>query len=316
MPKGDVEFQSYGTTCRGFFQTPEDADPPYPTVVLGGGWTYVKEIVLPDYADAITDRGVACLGFDYRNFGDSDVYEQEQHLSAWGQIEDYMAALTYAEGRDDVDEHRLGVFGISYSGGHALILSGIEPRAKAVVSVVPVVDGYDNMKRMHTQDRFYDLMESVVEDRRNRVDGHSERMPFGKDPDIDWEEADPLECGVWPLEIIHETFMNYKESSAPNHKHWNTVWSLDQLLQYNVMPYCKRNYDTPIKMVITEKGESCPVDHQLEAFNELQTPEKELSVVPADHHSIYYDKSLLEVASAEAADFFSQELIEKIPTAD
>jgi hypothetical protein len=221
-----------------------------------------------------------------------------------------MAAITAAEKREDVDENRIGVFGISYSGGHSIILSAIEPRAQCAVSVVPVIDGYDNMKRMHTQDRFYDLMDSVVEDRRNRVDGHSESMPFGKDPDLNWEDADPIECGVWPLEIVYETFMGYKEDSAPNHKHWNTIWSLDQLLQYNVMPYCKRNYDTPIKMVITEKGESCPVDHQLEAFNEIQTPKKDLSVVPADHHSIYYDRSLLEIASDESADFYYEELVE------
>lgn len=310
MPTEDVEFPSYGTTCRGFFQTPEDAEPPYPTVVLAGGWTYVKEIVLPDYADAISEEGVACLAFDYRNFGDSDVYEQEQHLSAWGQIEDYMAAISYAETREDVDEERLGVFGISYSGGHSLILSGIEPRIKCAVSVVPVVDGYDNMKRMHTMDRFYDLMDTVVQDRRDRVDGESGRMPFGKDPGVDWEEADPAECGVWPLEIIYDTFMDYKNSTAPNHEHWNTVWSLDQLIQYNVMPYVKRNYDTPTKMVITEKGESCPVDHQLEAFNALQTPKKDLAVVPADHHSIYYDKGLLEIASEESAEFYREELVE------
>ena len=38
-----------------------------------------------------------------------------------------------------------------------LILAATEPRIKAVVSVVPVVDGYANMKRVHGEVRFRDL---------------------------------------------------------------------------------------------------------------------------------------------------------------
>ena len=312
MSKEDIEFQSYGATCKGFFQTPEEGEPPYPTAVLGGGWTYVKELVLPDYAEEILDQGIACLSFDYRNTGDSEIVDQEQQLDPWKQIEDYQSAISYAEQREDVDEHRIGVFGISYSGGHSLILSGIEPRLKCCVSVVPLIDGYDNMKRMHTQDRFYDLLDAIVQDRRDRVDGESGTMPFGKDPEVNWEDSTPLEVGAWPLEIIYETFTNYRDTIAPNHKHWQTIKSVDEVMNYTVYPYVKRNYNTPIRMIITEKGESCPVDHQMKAFNMIQTAKKDVTVVPADHHSIYYDRSLLDVAADQSAEWFAKHLKEPI----
>lgn len=71
----------------------------------------------------------------------------------------YRNALTYVESRDDVDSNRLGVFGISYSGGHVLILAAIDSRVKAAVSVVPVVDGHANMKRVHVGDPVLRLSE-------------------------------------------------------------------------------------------------------------------------------------------------------------
>jgi dienelactone hydrolase len=56
------------------------------------------------------------------------------------QIRDYQSALSYLERREDVDENRLGAWGISYSGGHVLILAATDPRVKAVVSQIPVVE--------------------------------------------------------------------------------------------------------------------------------------------------------------------------------
>ena len=39
-----------------------------------------------------------------------------------------------------LDADRIGVWGISYSGGHALILAAIDPRVKTIVSQIPVID--------------------------------------------------------------------------------------------------------------------------------------------------------------------------------
>ena len=68
-----VEFLSKGDTVRGTLFRPDDApDGPLPTVVMAGGWCYVKEIVLPHVARIVNLAGVQCLGFDYRGFGESE----------------------------------------------------------------------------------------------------------------------------------------------------------------------------------------------------------------------------------------------------
>jgi uncharacterized protein len=139
MRRIDIEFASEGTTCRGWLFVP-DGEGPFPAVALAGGWCYVRELVMPYYARAFAEAGLASLVFDYRNLGVSDG-EPRQHLDPWGQIRDYRNALSFLERRGDIDADRLAVWGISYSGGHALILGATDPRVKCLVSQIPVVDG-------------------------------------------------------------------------------------------------------------------------------------------------------------------------------
>ena len=139
MRSTEVEFRSDGVTVRGDLLLP-DGDGPHPVVVMAGGWCYVKELRQPQYAQEFVERGFAALIFDYRTIGASDG-EPRQHLDPWAQIEDYRNAISYLETRPDIDADRIGVWGISYSGGHVLILGAIDPRVKVIVSNVPVIDG-------------------------------------------------------------------------------------------------------------------------------------------------------------------------------
>ena len=127
--------------------------------------------------------GCAALVFDYRNFGESDGTPR-QHLDPWRQIEDYQNAISYAETLDVVDKDRIGVWGISYSGGHALVVGATDPRVKAIVSTIPVVDGWETMQRVHGGLGFRRLRETVLADRRSRfTTGEHGRVPMSsKDP--------------------------------------------------------------------------------------------------------------------------------------
>ena len=79
MPREDITFQSDGLKLVGHFYTPENVDPPYPTVVMGGGWCYVKELIQPEYAEHFVQQGIAALTFDYRNLGESEG-KPRQHI--------------------------------------------------------------------------------------------------------------------------------------------------------------------------------------------------------------------------------------------
>ena len=156
MPE-KVEFESCGITIRADLYVPEGQGP-FPIVVMAGGWCYVKELVQPEYAKVFAGAGIAALVFDYRNFGDSDGLPR-QHLDPWAQIEDYRNAISYAETLPNVRRDRIGIWGISYSGGHVLVVGATDPRVRCIVSNIPVVDGYLTMKQVHSALAFRDLQQ-------------------------------------------------------------------------------------------------------------------------------------------------------------
>lgn len=104
----DIEFNSNGELCRGWLLTPDEGEGPFPTIVMAGGWCYVKEIVMPEYAKFLLEEGCAVLLFDYRNFGSSEG-KIRQHLDPWAQIDDYRNAISFAERLPEVDAERIGV---------------------------------------------------------------------------------------------------------------------------------------------------------------------------------------------------------------
>jgi len=300
MPE-DLQFVSEDTTVRGHLYLPA-GEGPFPLVVMAGGWCYVKELVQPTYARAFVDRGCAALVFDYRNFGDSGGTPR-QHLDPWRQIEDYKNAISYAETLDVVDADRIGVWGISYSGGHALVVGATDPRVKAIVSTIPVVDGWQTMQRVHGGLGFRRLRETVLADRRSRfTTGEHGRIPMSsKDP--------AAEVCVWPFPEVTSGFEGLKATDAPNHEHWNTAQSVELLWNYTVFPYVRRILDIPTLMIVAENDDITSWDLEIEAFHGIPTTKKELFVMNDTSHMVLYtNKSHLELAAEQGARFFGEHL--------
>lgn len=300
----DVEFKSKGDTCRGWLYIPDKGKAPFPTVVMAGGWCYVREIVMPNYADFFVKEGFAVLIFDYRNFGASDG-KLRQHLDPWWQIEDYRNAITFAETLPEVDKERIAVWGISYSGGHALIVGALDPRVKCIVSTIPVVDGYVNMKRSHGERKFLRLLEVVMEDRRKRFENEDSRGYMAMSSPKPDEEL----C-VWPYPDAYSAFMEYKKTVAPLHEHRNTIESLELLLTYTVFPYVTRIVNTPTMMVVAEGDDITLWDLEIEAYRQIPSQQKRLFVIPqTTHMTLYKDMSRLEIVATEEAKFLVDYLI-------
>jgi fermentation-respiration switch protein FrsA (DUF1100 family) len=302
MNAEEVSFKCNGVVVRGDLYLP-DGPGPHPTVVMAGGWCYVKELRQPDYATAFVDAGMAALIFDYRNLGASDG-EPRQHLDPWGQIEDYKTAITYVESRSELDSDRIGVWGISYSGGHALILAAIDDRIKAAVANVPVIDGFQTMWRVHGSERFRRLRETIAEDRRTLLaTGEYGYLPMSGDPDGSG-------LSTWPFEEVRIVFEELKKTQAPRHEHRNTIASVDLLMQYNALPYVERIVDTPTMMITAEGDDITMEDLELKAFKGITTPDKRLLVLPqTSHMTLYSNVSRLEIAAVAARNWYMQHLV-------
>lgn len=300
--RDDVEFQSDGTTCRGWLYH-SGTEEARPTIVLAGGWCYVREIVMPIYAEAFVEAGFNALIFDYRNLGASDG-DERQHLDPWGQIRDYENALSYLERHPLVDAARLGVWGISYSGGHALILAAIDPRIRSAVSQIPVVDGYRNMRRVHGTMGYRNLWSLIIEDRRLRYDKPGERLY------LPHAAPDPnREVSAWPFPETYETFRDIKNDHAPLYENRSTVESVDMLMRYDVGPFVSRIYDIPTLMLVAEGDDLTLWDLEIETYNAIPTVRKQLKVIPhTSHMKLYSDVDKLKTAASHATDWFRNTL--------
>lgn len=298
----DVEFVSEGRTCRGWLYHDPEAGP-RPTVVLAGGWCYVREIVMPSYAEAFRAAGINALVFDYRNLGVSDG-DDRQHLDPWAQIRDYQNAVSFLERHPSVAPDRIGAWGISYSGGHVLILGAIDSRLRSVVSQIPVVDGYENMRRVHGTMGYRRLVALMEEDRRLRFEQPGQRLYLphsSSDPDV--------EVSAWPFPETYHTFKAIRETSAPLYQNLSTVESVELLQQYDVGPFTKRLYDLPTLMVVAEGDDLTLWDLEIAAFNSIPSAKKRLVVMPhTTHMTLYSDDDKLAVAARHARDWFSETL--------
>lgn len=298
----DVEFQSDGVTCRGWLYT-EDKSKRRPTVVLAGGWCYVREIVMPTYAETFARAGINALVFDYRNLGVSDGQDR-QHLDPWGQVRDYENAISFLERHHLVDPERIGVWGISYSGGHALILAATDPRVKSIVSQIPVIDGFENMRRVHGTMGYRALWELILQDRKLRYEHPGERLYLPHATERWWSEA-----SAWPFPETVRTFLAIKGAAAPLYQNKSSVESVDLLLNYDVGPFVKRIYATPTLMVVSQGDDLTLWDLEIGAFNAIPAPRKKLEIIAnTSHMTMYSDEAKVVKVAGIACDWFVRTL--------
>jgi uncharacterized protein len=117
---------------------PAQAQGPVPAVVTGSGFGGVKEMLLPAFGKVLSEAGIATLAIDYAGFGGS-AGEPRQDLDPRAQILDLRRGLDFLCRDRRIDASKLGVFGPSMCGAHALVIAGRDPRVRAAVAIVPFV---------------------------------------------------------------------------------------------------------------------------------------------------------------------------------
>ena len=310
MKRREVEFRSENPAemIRADLYTPDKGKGPWPVVIRGGGWCYVKELIMPEYAEHFVRAGMSVLIFDYRCLGASDG-EPRQHLDPWKQIADYRSAIDAVSYLDQfkgtVDPGRIGVWGISYAGGHTLIVGAIDPRVKCIVSQIPVIDGWYNSMRAHGSVGFRELTALVNEERRLRyLTGKHRTIPHSGDP--------KKEVVTWPHPETKPIFMKIKKETAPRHEHYSTIESAELVWNYNARPFLSRILDTPTLMIVAEGDDLTMWEQEVPAFSQIATTHKKLFVQrKSTHMSMYSNLSHLAVAATEAANWYREWLIEK-----
>jgi dienelactone hydrolase len=168
--RNDVEFAvEGGVTLRGWLFVP-DGPPPHPAITMAHGFAGVKEHGLERFAAAFAAAGFVVLVHDHRGFGASGGAPRFD-VDPWVQIADWRRAISFLESQPVVDENRIGLWGTSYAGGHAIVLGATDRRLRAVVAQVPTTSGYQQSLRRVAPDLVPALEAAFADDERRQFHG-------------------------------------------------------------------------------------------------------------------------------------------------
>lgn len=296
----DVEFPSRALTCRGWLYVPDDLDTDERAgcVVMAHGFSGVKELDLARFAERFAAEGLVVLVFDYRFFGASDGEPRGQVLFR-EQLEDYRNAITWASRHPQVDPERIGVWGTSFSGGHALHLGAFDPRVRAVVAQVPFVGAWRGIVGDHGVEALRFMLDFVTGERVRRYpDGEHQYIPV---------VAPPGESAALPTPDAYEWFVRGSTDSAPSWENRVTVESIEQLLEYDPAASIELIAPTPLLVVAAEYDSLIPISLVRETFARAGEP-KELLAISCGHFGVYRDEPFHTQAVCAEAEWLTRHL--------
>jgi fermentation-respiration switch protein FrsA (DUF1100 family) len=281
----DVVFEANGEKLAGWLYEPGEGGE-VPLIVMSHGFSAIMAMGLNDYASHFAAAGFAVLVYDHRNYGASSGWPRHE-TDPWQQVEDMRAAVSFARNLPISDPARIGLWGTSYSGGHALTVSALDRRVKCVVSQVPLVSGQRTFEAWVPEKSRPRFLDRLAADR----DGRARGEPPGVTPaalpgteTAEWAEAVDKD-GLYGNEI--------------------TLRSLDLLRGYEPMSFMPRIAPTPLLMIIADRDTQTPVAWQRQAF-ELAGEPKKLLTLSGRH----YDPYTLRLAESRQAalDWFQEYL--------
>jgi dienelactone hydrolase len=176
LPEGvttrDVWFYSEGVKCYGKLFLPKDfaTDGKSRAVILAPGWGETAAST-EKYAANFAGKGLAAMAIDYRGWGKSGGYVylaenvryddrlrfsqhtakvriRRKRLIPDDQVDDIRNAISFLQGEPGIDRLHIGVWGADMAGGHVIVIAGLDPRVKAVVAQVPIIEGQNAERKL------------------------------------------------------------------------------------------------------------------------------------------------------------------------
>jgi cephalosporin-C deacetylase-like acetyl esterase len=295
MQRDDVEFDAEGgVKLRGWLFLP-DGPGPHPAITMAHGYAGVREHGIERFARAFADAGFVVLLHDHRTFGASDG-EPRQDVDPWRQIADWRRAISFLESRPEVDAHRIGLWGTSYAGGHAIVLGATDRRLRCVVAQVPTISGYEQGLRRIAPDAVAALEEAFDEDERAQARGEPPRYQalVSADPAVpaSYRAPDAIDFYLQPIpEGIWENRVTVRSTRAAR--------------MYEPGTWIGRVSPTPLLMVVGLDDTITVTDLALAAYERALEP-KRLELVPGGHFDPY--RSRFPQSSRAALEWFGEHL--------
>jgi pimeloyl-ACP methyl ester carboxylesterase len=139
MRRDEIWFTSAGARCAAWWFVP-DQGANGRCIVMAHGFSLTRHDGLSPFAERFAAAGFHVLAFDHRFLGDSGG-QPRQRFRIREQQADWRNAIAYAEGRDEVVDGGVILWGYSFSGGHVARLASERDDLAAALVLCPFVDG-------------------------------------------------------------------------------------------------------------------------------------------------------------------------------
>ncbi|PIA97088.1 hypothetical protein CB0940_06004 [Cercospora beticola] len=328
MPRRDVEFKTIDqVTLRGWLYTPENTQQT-PTdissniphdngaknliscLIMTHGWSCVKEMDLPRFAEAFTSAlSIAVLIYDHRSFGSSDTKPDcpEREIVPWEQQSDISDAVSYlqVECSDFINPEKIALWGYSFAGGHAITVGASDPRIKAVIACAPVVSGWGQARRIIRPEVLGSTLKAFEEDRKARYTGGNQ--PIARIPVV---SSDPNGIASLAAPEAYAYFSKYDKSN-----NLSSTWLNDMTLRTSYLPlfheaqgYIQYISPRPLLMIVMDRDAQAMTDLELEAYEKAREP-KELQMLKGGHFDLFGEGNF-EKAVEKQIDFLRRWVVD------
>jgi fermentation-respiration switch protein FrsA (DUF1100 family) len=275
---------------------------PAPAITMAHGFSGLKYRGLRPYAERFRDAGFVVIVHDHRNFGLSGG-EIRGDIDPWQQISDWRRVISYLEALPGVDPSRLGIWGTSYAGGHAIVLGATDSRLRVVSVQVPIINGYEQSLRRVPPDARAALQEFFSEDERAQL--------RGEPPKRQWVVSlDTTQRAAYRSQDMIDYHAAYAIPEGVEHADTITVRSSRLAQMYEPGLWIPRIGPKPLLMVVARNDVITPTDLALAAFERAVEP-KRLELIDRGHFDSY--RSEFEASSCAARDWFIEHLIGSQP---
>ena len=298
----NVTFPSAGLNLAGHLYTPDDAEGPWPAIVVSHPMSGVKEQAAGLYAEQLARAGYLTLAFDAAYQGESEgtphLLEDPAHRS-----EDIKAAVTFLSLRDDVDPDRIGALGICASGGYLAPAAATDHRIKAVATV-SAVDTGDVFRHGvgRTQDPaiLQAMLDAAGDARIEEARGGAPRLAQIH-PDTE-EQARALGQHTYDGWEYYRT----PRGSHPRSGNFFVLRSIDLIAQFTAFETIELIAPRPLLMIVGTEAATAYLSQ--EAIEKAREPKELYWIEGATHVDLYDKQEYVPTAVAKLTDFFATHL--------
>ncbi len=295
-----VKFKSAGINCAGDLYLPPSfsSSRNYPGLVIGHGTAQTKKSLVSQ-GEFFSRAGYLVLAIDYRSFGESEG-EPRGQLFPLVQVEDFRNGVSFLQRTPGVDRERVGIWGTSNSGGTVIYAAAVDPRIKAVVAQVPVVNHFRWMRWLRSQKEWWELLDRIEEDRQRRYDtGAGARIPVST---LDTFCYRPLLTNVI-TKIREATERTGKPPLAPGAIEV-TLESLEKTLEFDATAVIDRIAPRALSIITTKDDDAHPIEQIVEAY-EMAREHKSLTLLDMYVLDVYSEPGL-SIALGKAVEWYDR----------